>query len=320
MLMGMAGHVSVCIIPESAKGLDFLMVRAVNDFGIPSASLLHISEYVGIIHIYTPLTCKFNMLTTKIAESKRLEARDIIAKSGYYRDFLSAQWTEQVNAQTRPLPRQTKNAGKVAVEQALCLQKACDTLRQQISGLENTVTDISAEMYRVVEAESELEQLRPKLQQIELELTQQEQALGVEGRSSYHHLVSSPYIQLRMNARALMMRLREKLRARKFELDRGERSFWRQQYNERKIMDHTADSIKQQDPGIQALANGYNTLSNKMAALIQSKRAPCNAVAPPPIVMKTLLGYERRAMREWMAEEWKIVVYAIKAVGSEEGE
>lgn len=47
----------------------------------------------------------------------------------------------------------------------------------------------------------------------------------------YRHLVSSPFIQLRMNALAIKTRLREKIRARKFELDRVERSFRRQQFN-----------------------------------------------------------------------------------------
>lgn len=52
-------------------------------------------------------------------------------------------------------------------------------------------------------------------------------ALGSEDRALLKQLSAGSYLRIRMNARALKMRLREKLRARKFELDRVERSFRR---------------------------------------------------------------------------------------------
>lgn len=114
------------------------------------------------------------------------------------------------------------------MEEALRLRKARDTLADSVKRLEQVITDLSAEPYEVASAELELEPLREKLEKTRKLLINKERAMGVEGRLQYQHLASSPFITHRMNARALKLRLRQKLRSRKFERDRLERSFRRQ--------------------------------------------------------------------------------------------
>jgi len=160
-------------------------------------------------------------------------------------DFLREQWRLQVESQTKPLPRalsltirceslltecigQSKASAKKAVEEALRLRKARDTLQDSVKRLEDVITDLSAEPYEVAAAELELDPLREKLEKTQLLLAAKEHALGVQARTQYRHLASSPFIMHRMNARALKFRLRQKLRSRKFERDRLERSFRRQ--------------------------------------------------------------------------------------------
>jgi hypothetical protein len=184
-----------------------------------------------------------------------------------------------------------------------------------------------------------------------------------------------------MNARALKTWLRDRLAARKFELDRIERSVRRQQFNgmgfevnilpaltglclERKLIDHTGNSVKRRESGIKGLADCYNKACVEMAQLVRQRKAPQNAVAPEPIPMNNLfnldvddgiwqdigldesgdmdapplwlcdekvrkgiqgvllrdrcdeefrfLRRERRALREWYAEEWLIVNESIE--------
>jgi hypothetical protein len=186
------------------------------------------------------------------AEAKRSEAQKALRESGKSLEFLQEQWDTQVASQTKPLPRkcssiylhcamaptyfllssgQSKNAGKNAVEAALYLHKGRDALKSRVSELEDVIADGSAAFYQIADAELELERLRPKLTNTQSELLRQECALGIDGMSQYRHLVSSPFLQARMNALAIKTRLREKLRARKFELDRIERSFHREQFN-----------------------------------------------------------------------------------------
>lgn len=59
-------------------------------------------------------------------------------------------------------------------------------------------------------------------------LRHKERALGPIERQRLRKLVNSPYLRDRMNAFALKIRLRDKLRSRKFELERLERTFRKQ--------------------------------------------------------------------------------------------
>lgn len=62
--------------------------------------------------------------------------------------------------------------------------------------------------------------------------------------------------------------------------------------SEQKLQNHMEHSITCRDPGIQSLAKKYNELCSKMTGLIQSRRAPANAVAPKPIVIKELFSLD----------------------------
>ncbi|KAJ3759292.1 hypothetical protein EV360DRAFT_82236 [Lentinula raphanica] len=228
----------------------------------------------------------------RITQSKYREADAEVHDSGKDPQYLREQWKSQISSQTKPLPRQSKSAGQTAIEEAIRLRKARDSLRDRVSALEDIISDVDLEVYEIAEAEEQLPELRDKLSSIQAKLTRQEQMLGVTGRAQYQRLASSPFIALRINAHALKIRLRKRLTSRKFERDRIERSFRRQQYNDRKVRTHTEDAVKRRDPGIQGLARQYNALCNKMKDLVDLKRAPRNAVAPQPIPLKELFSLD----------------------------
>ncbi|KAJ3713041.1 hypothetical protein C8R42DRAFT_593768 [Lentinula raphanica] len=224
-------------------------------------------------------------------EAKRVDAEEDIRYSMRSVDFLREQWAEQVKKQTQPLPKQSRKAGKTAVEEALRLRTVRDTLSDRVRRLEDITTDLSAEPYEVAEAEQQLTEVKENLRKTSATLKNKEMALGVEGRTQYRHLASSPFIAARMNARSCKLRLRTKLTARKFERDRLERSF-RRQMNKRKLHNHTEDAVKRRDPGIEALARRYNNICKSMSEMIRLKRAPANAVAPQPIPTKELFSLD----------------------------
>jgi hypothetical protein len=171
-----------------------------------------------------------------------------VRESGHPSAFLRAQWDEQVTAQTKPLPRkscgtlynlsdvfdvigQTRTKGRKAVETAWATRQAVDTMRDEVQQLADRATDLDFEAYGRLDAQERLPAARKKLEALRKTLRQQESALGVDGQTNYQHLKTSPFIQLRMNARALKIRLRDRLAAQKFEFDRIEHSFQRQQLN-----------------------------------------------------------------------------------------
>jgi hypothetical protein len=74
-----------------------------------------------------------------------------------------------------------------------------------------------------------LDQLRSahaKKAKVSATLNRKTTALGVSERDDLRRLVNSAFLRVRMNARALKHRIRDRLRHRKFELERLERSYW----------------------------------------------------------------------------------------------
>ncbi|KAJ6568330.1 hypothetical protein DFH09DRAFT_1313781 [Mycena vulgaris] len=168
----------------------------------------------------------------------------------------------------RPLPKRAKNAGKLAVEEVLRLRKVQAVLKARVEGLEEAITEDLAELVDVEMAERDLEVARKKLATSKATLRRKEVALGVDDRQVLRNLVTSGYIQARMNARALKYRLRHKLCSRKFELDWVEHTFHRKKMDP-KLKTHIEDAVKRRDPRIQELVRNYNKLCAEMATLLR---------------------------------------------------
>ncbi|KAJ3713997.1 hypothetical protein DFJ43DRAFT_1134907 [Lentinula guzmanii] len=199
------------------------------------------------------------------------------------------QWHAQVEASTKPLPRQSPTAGKKAIQAAIQTRKARDIVAESVKRLEEITANPSAQPYDIANAELELPSALLKLRKIGEDLRAKETKLGVDGMREYRHLASSPFVRDRMNARALKTRICQRLRARKFERDCLERSFRRQiNTSERKLHNHTESTVKWRDPGIESLAKKYNKLCKSMSERVTSGRAPPNAKVPKEIEMKEL--------------------------------
>ncbi|KAJ3978579.1 hypothetical protein F5890DRAFT_1422496, partial [Lentinula detonsa] len=224
-------------------------------------------------------------------EQKYKEAEHALKACGFSEDLLRQEWAAQIEAQTRPLPRQNRKQGKSAVEEALRLRKSRDALQDQVERLQNKIIDTSTPGWEIATVELELASAKQSLRKAEGKVLKKEQALGMKQHQELRHLLNSPFLNKKMNARALKMRIRECLRSRKFELDRLERSY-RKQRSEQRINDHTQDSVKRRDPGIAELARKYNRLCEEMATIIQKRKAPRNAIAPPKIEMDGLFDLD----------------------------
>jgi hypothetical protein len=116
--------------------------------------------------------------------------------------------------------------GKRAIEEILALRTTLSTHESTInvleakleSGLENDHVDI-------MEFTMILDETRAKVSRIRTTLQRKIQALGVDDRLDLRKLTNDVFLRLRMNARALKKRIRDRLRQRKFELERLERAY-----------------------------------------------------------------------------------------------
>ncbi|KAK7461154.1 hypothetical protein VKT23_009081 [Stygiomarasmius scandens] len=227
----------------------------------------------------------------RLLESKRSENEKELAKSGIEIPTLREQWKDQVETQTRPLPAQSKNKGKQTVQECMRLRQSKKTLEKRLKYLQDIICDPNSADYDVAAVQVELPQILERFNTTKVKLDKKERALGANEKTQLHLWVKSQYINKCMNAKAILTRLRERLRSRKFELDRVERSC-RKQRNERRLHEHTEDSVKQWDPSIQQLAQKYNRLVKEIKDLIIIRKAPRNAVAPQPIDISKLFNLD----------------------------
>ncbi|KAG6822572.1 hypothetical protein H0H92_013338, partial [Tricholoma furcatifolium] len=114
-------------------------------------------------------------------------------------------------------------------------------------------------------------------------------ALGIDQRHRLEKLVLNKYYGVLINARAAKKRLRDRLRMRKFELDRLERSF-RKQSTDQKLNEHVASAVKRREPGISALAALYNRHCDTIKRLVRDRQAPQGAQCPQKIKTKGLFA------------------------------
>ncbi|KAJ6630057.1 hypothetical protein B0H10DRAFT_2172881 [Mycena sp. CBHHK59/15] len=198
---------------------------------------------------------------------KRADATEALQKCGKPKTLLREQWKMQVIAQTRPLPRRSKTRGQQAVNAVMLLRAAVKTRQGQVRELRQRFLDA-------------VQQDHPDAAMRRAEYLATQQALQkAEG--------TLEYMQLRMNARALKLRLREQLRARKFEMDVVERAY-RRLLNDAKLRAHTESAVKRREPTIAKLVTEYNKLCAQMAKLICDRKAPSGSMAPLPIPPKGL--------------------------------
>ncbi|KIM34886.1 hypothetical protein M413DRAFT_32940 [Hebeloma cylindrosporum] len=228
---------------------------------------------------------------TRHCFEKRKAAEEALAACGVPLDILQSEWEAQVKAQTKPLPRRSKNLGKKAVEEVIRLQKLHATLTSRVETLLAVISDATSPEYMILDVENKYNGALAASEHTSALLRQKERALGPFERQHLRQLAKSPYLRNRMNVLALKIRLRDKLRGRKFELERLERTF-RKQVNEHKVHAHTESSVKRRDPSIQQLARSYNDLCTKIAKHIRHGRAPSGAICPDKIESKGLFALD----------------------------
>ncbi|THU81002.1 hypothetical protein K435DRAFT_694536 [Dendrothele bispora CBS 962.96] len=234
-----------------------------------------------------------NWLRQKLRQcrNRQIAAQEELDSSGQSIDVLRREWANQVRSQTKPLPTQKKQAAKSAVEETLRLRKAVEVLQERVSSLEDVVLSNQSASYQQAIAADDLVKAREQLRIAMHKSSKQEKSLGIPEQAQLKHLVNSTFLTKRMNAQAVKTRLRERLRARKFELDRLERSF-RKQRSEQQLHTHTRDAVQRREPGILALATKYNKLCDEMSQLIQQRKAPRFAVAPAKIQRGSLFDLD----------------------------
>ncbi|KAG2114674.1 uncharacterized protein F5147DRAFT_743849 [Suillus discolor] len=214
--------------------------------------------------------------------------------------MLCVEWKAQVDHQTKPAPRQSRNKAAEVITTVLALEKTLEAQEASICELE----------------------------------MQLHAALGTEYKVNLEKIKKDIYLTVRLNALAVKTRIRDCLRQCKFELERLERSYRATINAEHKLHANTQQSIKRREPGILKLVSMYNGLCSQLRSLICQCQAPPYAVMPhiilrdgiflldvdddtivPPAWLsddavdrcmeeEAQLMRERAVIQEWMLAEW----------------
>ncbi|KAG6912579.1 hypothetical protein DXG01_013663, partial [Tephrocybe rancida] len=165
---------------------------------------------------------------SQYALKKRKAVELILQGCGHQEVLLWAQWDAQVAAQTKPLPRQSKKAGKDVVNELIRLRETQSDLKKRVKEYDAIIADVDSPLDEYADARTELESVRKKLEELRTRIRRKQAVLGVGDCTRLTNLINNPFLALRMQTLALKQRLRDRLRFRKFELDRLERSFRKQ--------------------------------------------------------------------------------------------
>ncbi|KAJ7727054.1 hypothetical protein B0H16DRAFT_1331768 [Mycena metata] len=224
----------------------------------------------------------------KHSQSKRVEATKALAECGYSIATLRTQWQLQVAAQTKPLPKRSKNGGQQAVSNIILLRGSVKTQKQVVTEVrEAFVAAVRAERPDAGALKIDLETAEAALEATKEKLHRKERDLGFAEREDLKKLLNSQYMRLVMNARALKLRLIQRLQHRKFEMDPVERAC-RRLLNDAKLHSHTEAAVKRREPTIARTCAEYNKICAQLQKLIDNRQAPRNAIAPLPIPSKGL--------------------------------
>ncbi len=207
---------------------------------------------------------------------------------GLTSEFLKTQWLQQINEQTKPLKKQSKNLANKEIETILCLLKTPEEHKQEANDLQAMLeTGDYKDGITADEIQMLLEEAHQHAKQVQKSVSSKKSKLSVDGRLNLTKLIGNVFLKNCMNALALKECIRDRLRQCKFELENLERAY-RKTINHLKLEKHAQDQVKRKEPGIQTLARKYNNLCGELIVMIKEKKAPRGAIGPVKIDMETL--------------------------------
>ncbi|KAG0703204.1 hypothetical protein DFH29DRAFT_981988 [Suillus ampliporus] len=189
-------------------------------------------------------------------QTKKNGALDSLHDLQVDEDTLRVEWKAQVDHQTKPTPRQSRNKVAEVITTVLALEKTLEAQEASIRELEMQLH--SGRVPDIVEFNLQLADIRSRRVKTADTLRRRRAALGMEDKVNLEKMKKDIYLMVRLNALAVKTRIRDRLRQRKFELERLERSYRATINAEHKLHANTQQSIKRREPGILKLVSMYN--------------------------------------------------------------
>ncbi|PPR04745.1 hypothetical protein CVT26_012885, partial [Gymnopilus dilepis] len=229
---------------------------------------------------------KWNITQEKKAKAEAV--LELLNQKGVSRTALKQEWNDQVQEQTKPLPRQSKSSADKEIHSILALKDNMKDQGSELATLEDMlITDNFSPGMTVFEVQDQIYKLKNKIKIIARSIEEKKTKLSLADQKNLTRLLGNDFLRIRMNALAVKQRIRERLRHRKYELESFGSSY-RNTVNQQKLQQHAEQQIKRKEPGIQNLARTYNRLCQDLEKLITARRAPRGARVPSKISLEGL--------------------------------
>ncbi|KAJ7206809.1 hypothetical protein GGX14DRAFT_366819 [Mycena pura] len=213
-------------------------------------------------------------------EEKLREAKEVLARCEISEDRLRALWKEQVEFQTRPLPRRSKNQGETAIKAVLLGDKTVATLQKRLASLKKKIEARGTSPDEVASAQCAVEETRETIERQKTSSARILKQLETSDRATLRKLHYREYFSTKLSAQTLRARILQKITHRKLEFDPIERSVRPDALTEQKKNTHASAAIKKREPTIRKLVATFNEECSKLRKLIDDRKAPKGAIAP----------------------------------------
>ena len=116
----------------------------------------------------------------------------------------------------------TRDKGRIAIQAILALKRTLADDEKELEHLTQRLTHAEANASSVVTAtiQDMIDTLQRKCRRTRSSINNKISALGVPAHTELLEIMQSQFLQTRMNARAIKLRIRERLRARRLEIER----------------------------------------------------------------------------------------------------
>lgn len=237
--------------------------------------------------------------------------------TGVSHDEAQRQWEAQRDYQSRTLTRQTKKAGEKAINAILDTTDNLRITQRLVAELTEAIghwTDAEKVKNPDVYASltEEVDKKRAAIQRMRLSITTRSRQLQIKDPTSAAHLQkmkTNVFYEHLMNMRSLLVRLRFRLRERKFEQKNMERAYRSQMMGmlscflclvclsliclvmlqtEQSAQNHANDAIKRREKPLLALVKKYNERRMELISLKATGAWPAHAVIPAEIKKKSI--------------------------------
>ncbi|KAG2144232.1 hypothetical protein DEU56DRAFT_870390 [Suillus clintonianus] len=213
-------------------------------------------------------------------QTKKSDAEDALRQLSVDEANIRLEWRAQVEHQTKPLSKRSKTNNDEQISKILALERTLSNLDESLRALETQLC--AGNVPNILDFNTRLSDERAHRSRVADTLRRWKAALGIGQLADLQQLRRSIFLQVRLDAHAVKTRIRERLRQRKFEIERFERSY-RQTVNEHKLHAHAEASIQRRNPTIRKLVTTYNSLCSKLIDLIRRGEAPAGAIPPHSI-------------------------------------